>query len=66
MFAFTVPDMTCGGCVGSVTRAVKAIDPTADVEADLGSHRVVVRSSKSDSGPFARAIADAGFTVQPG
>lgn len=65
MLAFKVPDMTCGGCVGSVTRAVKAVDPTAEVEADLGARVVVVRSGRDDGGPFARAIAEAGFTVEP-
>ena len=32
---FNVPDMTCGHCVATVTKAVKALDPVAEVKADL-------------------------------
>jgi len=40
MITFEVNDMTCGHCVSSITRAVKALDPAAKVQIDLAAHRV--------------------------
>ena len=37
--------MTCGHCVRTITEAVHAIDPAADVKADLPTHRVEVQTS---------------------
>ncbi len=34
MIKLNVPDMACGGCARSVTKAVQSIDPTARVEAN--------------------------------
>jgi copper chaperone len=57
---FHVEDMTCGGCARAVTAAVKAIDPTAKVEADPPTRTVRVESSRPE--PEVRAaLADAGF-----
>jgi len=41
----TLPDMTCGHCVKSVTRTVLDLDPTARVQTDLGTHRVILHTS---------------------
>ena len=35
MIEFRVEGMTCGHCVSAVTRAVKAVDPEANVRVDL-------------------------------
>ncbi len=64
MTRFAIPDMTCQGCVGGVTRAVQAVDPVAHVAADLESHIVEITSA-APAAALAAAIADAGFTVQP-
>jgi copper chaperone len=64
MTRFAIPDMTCEGCVGSVTRAVRALDPAARVAADLATHIVRIESL-SASEALAAAITEAGFTVQP-
>jgi copper chaperone CopZ len=64
MTRFTIPDMTCEGCVGSVTRAVQAVDATARVAADLESHTVEIDSPFAAEA-IAAAIAEAGFTVRP-
>jgi len=61
---FAIPDMTCKGCVASVTRAVQQVDPTAQVAADLESHTVQIES-RSATEALAAAIAEAGFTVGP-
>jgi len=47
MLELSVTGMTCGHCVRTVTEAVKAVDPTAEVQVDLGSKRVRVKSQRS-------------------
>ena len=57
---FTVPDMTCGHCVATITRAVKAVDPAAEVKADLGARTVTVESAVP-AAAVARAMDQAGY-----
>ena len=57
---FRVNDMTCQHCVKAVTQAVKQIDPDAQVDIDLTSGRVDVRSSGSPE-QLRAAIEDAGY-----
>lgn len=59
--SFDVPDMSCGHCVQSITKAVKAAAPGADVQIDLASHRVVVSGTEARTAVQA-AITDAGYT----
>ena len=61
MYQFNVPDMTCGHCASTITKAVKAEDPKAKVEIDLSQHLVKVESALS-SEEVAQQIADAGYT----
>ncbi len=65
MTRFTIPDMTCQGCVGSVTRAVQTLDPAARVAADLELHTLEIELDAA-AAALADAIAEAGFTVRPG
>lgn len=58
---FTVNDMTCNHCVGSITKAVKAVDADARVEITLADKRVVIDSG-APAQSFAAAIEEAGFT----
>ena len=51
MTQFTVPDMTCSGCVKAITTAIHRIDPTASVQADPASHRVTGASRPVELGP---------------
>lgn len=60
-----IDDMTCGGCVRSVTKAIQTLDPTARVDADLTTRHVEVESSASRDQILA-ALQTAGFTPQPG
>ncbi len=62
MLSFDVQDMTCGHCVATVTKAVQAADPGAQVAADLPSHRVTVTPAKADAQTIAAAIREAGYT----
>ena len=47
MIKFQVADMTCGHCVATVTKAIKALDAEASVKIDLAAHRVEVESARS-------------------
>ncbi len=59
---FQVQGMTCGHCAGAVTRAVKALDPTAEVKVDLPTGKVEVQSQQ-DATAIARAIEEEGYQV---
>ena len=60
MIELTINDMTCGGCVASITRVVKGLDPSASVEADVAAKRVKISSAIKNEVVIA-AISDAGF-----
>jgi copper chaperone CopZ len=60
MIELTVNDMTCGGCVGSITRVVKGLDPDATVNADVATKRVTI-DSVVDTDAVVAAIANAGY-----
>jgi copper chaperone len=62
MIAFQVNDMTCGHCVGAITRAIEAADPGAAVRIDLATHRVQVEPASADATRLGRAIRVAGYT----
>ena len=46
MKKFHIQNMTCGGCVRGVTRAIQSADPAAQVHADLGSRKIDVISEQ--------------------
>jgi copper chaperone len=65
MTTFLVPDMTCGHCTSTITKAVNAVDPAAGIQFDLPTHRVDIQSSKADADVLRKTIADAGYTPEP-
>ena len=60
MIELTIDDMTCGGCVASITRVVKGLDANANVVADVDTKRVKIDSVLETSAVVA-AIANAGY-----
>ena len=63
MIEIRVGGMSCGHCVAAVTRAIRRLDPAAEVSVDLASGRVSV------AGALAReavqsAVEAAGYTVE--
>jgi copper chaperone len=62
MIAFEVQDMTCGHCVRTITQAVQALDPKAQVQIDLATHRVAIEAAQADAAALGDAIREAGFT----
>lgn len=65
MIAFQVNDMTCGHCVSTITKALKAADPDAKVQIDLAAHRVQVEPAAAQANQLADAIREAGYTPLP-
>lgn len=59
---FNVQGMTCGHCEKAVTRALKQLDPQAEVKIDRTSNTVEVDSTQARDA-LAQAIADEGYTV---
>ena len=57
---FNVPDMTCGHCVSTVTKAVKALDAAAEVKADLGAKTVTVETT-APAAAVSKALDEAGY-----
>ncbi|SFU77212.1 heavy-metal-associated domain-containing protein [Pseudoduganella namucuonensis] len=62
MYQLEVQEMSCGHCVASVTKAVKALDGSATVDVDLASKQVKVASSAALADVTAAVVA-AGFPV---
>ena len=62
MYELTVEDMSCGHCVGRVTKAVQQVDPIATVAIDLPTRKVKI-DSRADLDKIAAAIIDAGYPV---
>ncbi|MDP2366956.1 heavy-metal-associated domain-containing protein [Rhodoferax sp.] len=60
---FLVTGMTCGHCEQAVTRAIRQIDPQAEVKIDRSQNRVDVQSQQPRE-VLARAIAEEGYAVE--
>lgn len=58
---FTVNDMTCGHCVGTVRKALADALPGAEIAIDLDSHRV---EFTGDAARGEEAIREAGYTPE--
>ncbi|MDA0276278.1 MAG: heavy-metal-associated domain-containing protein [Proteobacteria bacterium] len=63
MIEFKVPDMTCGHCASTITKAVKELDTGAKLDISLAEHRVRV-DSKATREALQHAIAEAGYTPE--
>ena len=60
MIELTLPNMTCGHCVRTVTETVQRVDAQAKVEIDLPAHRVRIESPQPPQA-FTAALADEGY-----
>lgn len=61
MIEIKVPDMTCGHCASTISKAVKEVDPAARLEFSMPEHlvRIETRAAKDE---VVQAIAEAGYT----
>ena len=62
MIELTLPDMTCGHCVRTVTETVRQLDAEARIDVDLPAHRVRIESARTAE-EFAAALGEAGYPV---
>jgi copper chaperone len=60
-----VQGMSCGGCVASVTRVLKAVPGVTDVAVTLepGAARVTFDPAKTGAPALRSAVEDAGYDV---
>ncbi len=59
---FQVTGMTCGHCEKAVTRAIRQLDPQAEVKIDRSQNRVEVQSEQPREA-LAHAITEEGYAV---
>ena len=55
-----VPGISCGGCVSTITQAIKAVDANASVQGDPKTKIVLVETQSSEA-TIKAAIAEAGY-----
>ena len=60
MIDFTLPSMTCGHCVRTVTETVQRVDAAATVQIDLPSHQVHIESAQP-AAAFMAALTEEGY-----
>ncbi len=60
MIKLNVPDMSCGHCVGAITKAVKALDHDAVLDFDLATRSVKLQTAVP-TGSVLATLAEAGY-----
>lgn len=63
MAVFSVPDMSCDHCRTTITEALEAIDDGAEVDVDMDSREVEVRSTAGNAAVL-KALQDAGYPAE--
>ncbi|WP_413494550.1 heavy-metal-associated domain-containing protein [Morganella psychrotolerans] len=64
MISFTIPNMTCGGCAKSVTKALSDVDGQAQIETKPATRTVKIKSNIAES-TFRTALSAAGYPADP-
>ena len=60
-----ISGMTCGHCVGQVTKALKSLDGVQVEQVKVGSATVAYDPSRTSPDQLAQAVEDAGYEVRP-
>lgn len=60
-----IEGMTCGHCVGGVTRALQGLEGVEVEAVQIGSATVLVDPERVDREEIGRAIEDAGYRLGP-
>lgn len=63
MIELTLPDMTCGHCVKSVTGTVQKLDANAQVQCDLATHTVRIETTQAPEA-VRQALAEEGYPAR--
>lgn len=63
-----VTGMTCGGCISTVTQALKAVAGVGDVSVSLSAGEATVEFDERQTSPekLKSAVTGAGYGVDPG
>jgi copper chaperone len=64
MLKLRVPEMSCGHCAATIEKAVKGIDPSAQVEVDLTT-KVARIATTAQAHRIRESIRTAGYENQP-
>jgi copper chaperone len=60
MYEFHIPKMSCGGCVDTISKAIKRVDDDATLKFDLSTRTVHV-DSKIDRQKLVNTMSEAGY-----
>ncbi len=60
MLKLKVPDMSCGHCAQTIEKAVKSVDPQAQVKVDLADRTVIVETTTQEE-RIADVVRSAGY-----
>jgi copper chaperone len=60
MIEMTLPTMTCGHCVRTVTETVQRVDAQATLQIDLPAHQLRIESAQPAQA-FVAALAEEGY-----
>jgi copper chaperone len=63
MTRFRVPDMSCGHCEAAIEAAVRAVDPSAEIDVDLEGRTVNVDGDAAAESLLS-AMAEAGYPAE--
>lgn len=64
MLTLNVTGMDCAGCMKAVEKAVKRVDPKAEVVIDLPTGRVTIDATSEARANFETAITRAGYGIK--
>jgi len=64
MIELTLPDITCGHCVRTITEVARRLDPQADVQTDLSTHRARFQT-EADPQALRKALEEEGYPAAP-
>ncbi len=62
MVTFRIPDMTCGHCAATISRAIAAEDSGARLDFDLPAQLLRVKPGTASPAELEAAIREAGYT----
>ncbi len=57
----TIEDMTCGGCVKRITKAVQNLDTSAIIKADIDTKKVRIETTLTAKEAIATALTAIGY-----
>ncbi len=62
-YQLRIPDLACSGCVEIITAAIQALEPTAEITADLATKQVTIQTQAPVT-TIHEAIIQAGYTPE--